>query len=186
MKLQINSFEKVYKNHVVKIDDLVIKSRVTYLIGSNGTGKSTLLKAIAGLVSYHGVITNGDSVCYLAENPSYPGAMTVNNFLNSLIKIDNGNSLDNVGELITMFNLEDKLDKVIASLSKGMLQKLNITQCLMQRKDIYLLDEPFSGLDKESVKKLMSYFEKSSSSFLISTHQLILNNKQGIEVISLD
>lgn len=186
MKLQINNFKKVYKNHIVKIDDLSIKSRVTYLIGSNGTGKSTLLKAIAKLITYEGEIINNASVCYLSENPSYPLTMTIRSFLNNLSKIDNDQSLSNIDVLLSMFDLTEKQEELIASLSKGMLQKLNIIQCLMQQKEIYLLDEPFSGLDKESVKNLMSYFKKSNSHYLISTHQLVVNNKQDIEVISLD
>jgi len=169
--IEVNNYKKVYHNTTVFIDDLVINKRVNLVIGKNGCGKSTLLKSIANLISYEGIIESKYSVCYMSEVVSYPEGISLFEFLENLNKISsNKSSINEIEYLLSLFLLYDKQSCLISTFSKGMKAKVNIIQCLMEKADVYLLDEPLSGLDKKGVACLVKYIEKSSKSFVISTH----------------
>lgn len=171
MIIKVKGFKKQYLNHLVILEDMSITKRVNLLIGQNGSGKSTLLKAIANMIKYEGEITSEGKVCIMNEVVSYPLDLDLKTFLIELNNISvNKVSEEVILKLLTSFNLEDKQDEKLQYLSKGMAAKVNIVQCLMEEADIYLLDEPFSGLDKEGVKCLVNYIKKDSSIFIISTH----------------
>lgn len=167
-RIVIRNFKKKYHNCDIKIDHLILDNKVTLFIGHNGSGKSTLLKAMANLISFRGDISPNLSYSYMPENPCFPKDTTVNNFLSKLYQL-NKNDYDYKG-LLTNFSLEEKLHEKISTLSKGMQSKLNLIQCLMQSSDIYLLDEPLSGLDEESVKILVEYIVKSEKRYIVSSH----------------
>jgi len=78
--------------------------------------------------------------------------------------------MKNLDLLLKMFNLFSKKNELLNNLSKGMKVKVNIIQCLMEEADIYLLDEPLSGLDNDSINQVLNYIENSYKYFLISTH----------------
>ncbi|PAT00988.1 hypothetical protein CI105_09065, partial [Candidatus Izimaplasma bacterium ZiA1] len=148
--LKVTNFKKVYKNCEVIIDKLEINSRISILKANNGTGKTTLLKAIFKLIDYEGkIVINSDNIAYLMENPIFPLHLSVSKFIN-LISDD----VDKSKIFINMFNMEDKTDEVIGNLSKGMRQKLNLIVILSLNKNVYLLDEPFDGLDDDSIMYL--------------------------------
>ncbi len=173
-KIEVRDFQKNYRNQQVIIADLVIKKRVNLLIGKNGSGKSTLLKSIANLITYEGTISTNKRICYMSESVSYPNDISLDDFLHNLMQISrNESSEKEIANLLKIFHLDDKVNQILNTYSKGMKAKVNIVQCLMEKADIYLLDEPFSGLDKEGVACLIDYIKKSPKSFLISTH---LNN----------
>ena len=171
MKIEIYDFSKQYKNHIVTIEDIVINGRVSLIIGQNGSGKSTLLKAMCGIIKYCGTIECNYKVCYMDEVFSYPSDIKLFTFL----KLLNSTSIspkkeEEISKLLDYFNLTDKQDDDIQSLSKGMKAKVNIIQCLLEKADIYLLDEPLSGLDKKGVELFKNYILKSKNHFVISTH----------------
>ncbi len=171
MKIKITDFLKQYKNHTVKIDDIVINGRVSLIVGQNGSGKSTLLKAIGGIIKYSGNIECDHRVCYMDEFFSFPSDIELFTFL----KLLNSTSVspkkeEYILQLLDYFNLTDKQAEDLKSLSKGMKAKVNIIQCLLEGTDIYLLDEPLSGLDKEGIELFKNYITKSKNNFVISTH----------------
>jgi energy-coupling factor transporter ATP-binding protein EcfA2 len=84
MKIKITDFLKQYKNHTVKIDDIVINGRVSLIVGQNGSGKSTLLKAIGGIIKYSGNIECDHRVCYMDEFFSFPSDIELFTFLKLL------------------------------------------------------------------------------------------------------
>ena len=183
--MKIRNFSKFYKNKEVNIKDISLNKRITFLLGVNGSGKSTLLKAIAKLISYNGKITSELSVCYLPENPSYPSSITVYEFLKNLSLIDQSTDIV-IDQDLNIFNLKQKKNTQIKNLSKGMLQKLNLIQCLFQHKELYLLDEPYSGLDKTAIKLLNNYIKTSSSNYLISTHLFDSTSFLVADVITIE
>lgn len=182
--IEIKNFTKIYKNKVITIPDIAIKSKVTLLIGKNGSGKSTILKAIAGMIKYKGTISTIKSISYMPENPSFPNEITLNQFLYNLYQIDDID-YDYKG-LLTKFSLKSKIDEYINALSKGMKAKLNLIQCLMAQKEVYLLDEPLSGLDEKSVQLLVEYIHKTDKVFIISSHLEEAFEKLDSEVIYFD
>jgi len=169
--IRITDFTKEYPKHKVVIKNLNITKRINILVGKNGSGKSTLLKAIAKLIAFNGEIVTDKKVCYMSEVAMYPKDISLDTFLSHLREI----SLSKTTRLLTdnlleNFSLLDKLNNSLDSLSKGMKAKINIVQCLMEEADIYLLDEPLSGLDKTSAKWLINYLKKSDKMYIISTH----------------
>ena len=171
MIIKVSDFIKQYKNHIVNIEDIAISGRVSLIVGINGSGKSTLLKAIGGIIKYCGNIDCNYKVCYMDEFFSFPSDINLFAFL----KLLNSTSVspkkeEDILQLLDYFKLIDKKDDDLKNLSKGMKAKVNIIQCLLEEADIYLLDEPLSGLDKEGVKLFKKYITKSKNYFLISTH----------------
>ena len=170
-KIEITKFSKKYLQHIVKLENMVISKRVNLVVGKNGSGKSTLLKAIANLIHYNGEINMNGKVCFMSEEFKYPKDIKLSLFLTLLNNISNNKSSENsLNSLLCSFKLNSKLDEKIDSLSKGMKAKVNIVQCLLEKADIYLLDEPMSGLDKEGILRLIEFIEKSNKQFIISTH----------------
>ncbi len=181
--IEINNFSKSYKNKDIKLVNIIINKKVTMLIGENGSGKSTLIKAILGLISYEGEIICPYKPSFMPEFPHFPEDITCNNFLFNLGQIHK-NDHDYLS-LCKEFSILDKIDCKISTLSKGMKSKLNLVQCLAMKADVYILDEPLSGLDKESVKKLVSYIRNSEKSYIISSHIKTAFNKLNKDVIEL-
>lgn len=171
--IKVNDFYKKYKVEEVRVDKLLITKRITILQGKNGCGKSTILKALAGLISFKGIVEQTGKVSYMSEFPSFPVDLSVNDFINGLNKISIPEICEKeINNLYSLFNLLDKTELLLSSLSKGMKAKVNLVQSLMCKADIYLLDEPLSGLDQEGVRCLMSYLKNSKNNYVISTHLL--------------
>ncbi len=182
--VQIKNAKKVYKNTILRYENIEIKNRVTLLVGSNGSGKSTLIKMINDVIQYDGEILSNVSTSYMPEVATFPKDVFVNIFLEQLCflqKIENSSFL----KLLDLFQLTTKITEPIYSLSKGMKAKLNLIQCLMKPADLYILDEPLSGLDYQAVETLVDYIKDSEKSFLISSHISSAFEEVVMEVITL-
>lgn len=184
--IKVFNFIKEYNNEVVIIKDFIIGKRITLLVGKNGSGKSTILRAIAGFIKYEGIVEVSGKVSYMSELPYFPNDLTMDEFisnLNSISKIKNKES--DIKELLILFKIEGKRKQLLSSLSKGMKAKVNLVQCLMEEADIYLLDEPISGLDKDGVNCLIKYIDNSEKIYIISTHLVSDFKDISNEVINL-
>ncbi|AIO19305.1 SkfA peptide export ATP-binding protein SkfE [Candidatus Izimaplasma bacterium HR1] len=166
--IQISNFTKKYVNKTISIHRLEIKNRVTLFIGENGSGKSTVLKALMSIISFEGEVNHSNTLSFMPENPFFPRDITVEEFLFNLSQL-NPNDYD-YKPYLTKYGLNSKKTEDISSLSKGMKAKLNLIQCLIRNSDYYLLDEPLSGLDEGSVNILVNDIKKSSKSFIVSSH----------------
>jgi ABC-2 type transport system ATP-binding protein len=170
----------------VIIKDLLFTKRITLLLGKNGSGKSTLLKAIGNLISFEGNISISGKIVYMSEFTSFPADLNVGELIYSLNDISTHKTKEEeIVKLLKMFHLYDKKSELLSSLSKGMKAKVNLVQILLEQSDIYLLDEPINGLDKDGVKCLINYLEKSDKCFVISTHLIDDFKKLKSEVVYL-
>jgi len=165
--LKVTNFKKNYRNCVVEINKLDISSRISILKANNGTGKTTLFKAVFDLIKYEGeIVVKSKNIAYLMENPIFPDHLSIECFI-KLISDNNDKSL----MFLRMFDMEGKIKEKICNLSKGMRQKLNLVIILSLDKDIFLLDEPFDGLDDDSIMYLVKYFEEDKKVYIIIDHQ---------------
>lgn len=153
---------------------LEFKRNGLYIIqGSNGKGKSTLLKSIARIYPATNGETNiniEDSCYLLQENYLIPGSLYFNITLSEHLKNDEIEDIFNLAEIlnikdkITSFEngLETILDFDDIRFSGGEKRKICILRTLFQakNKDIIFLDEPDASLDVESVEKLFNYLIK--------------------------
>lgn len=151
------------------------KSETIGILGKNGAGKTTLFNAIAGYVNFKGNIFFGDKgikpnqVSYLeTENYFYPyikGSEYLNFFKET--------KKDTLSQLAEIFSIP--LDEYVHNYSTGMKKKIAIIANYILGKPLLILDEPFNGLDFESVENLYLLINKingSKTTILISSHIL--------------
>lgn len=163
------------------------KGELIGLIGPNGAGKSTTIKAILGLLpQMEGevrLIGNQTKYAYIPEQPIFYDKLTLwehLEFAAAVYKIERDELLRKGGELLKIFNLHDVKNHYPTSFSKGMQQKIMLTVGFLIQPDIYIIDEPFVGLDPRTAKEFINMLEVERSrgaGILISTHQLDIAEK---------
>ena len=148
------------------------------LIGANGAGKSTTIQSMMGTIPFfQGEITI-DTYGYVPERPILYEYYTLWEHIDLLIRTlgQDENELKNrAKELCRVFRLNDKLYEYPIHFSKGMQQKVMLILALMPKYDLYILDEPFMGLDPQAIRKLIQLIEEYKSqgaAILMSTHAL--------------
>ena len=168
--IRLENVKKTYKKATLSYPNIEINAPYALLIGQNGSGKTTLLKAISNLIHYQGTIHRSVKCLFSEENPHFPEDMIVKEYLSIIQELTRLTSLNRFNQLLKIFELNDHLDKPFKALSKGMRQKVHLTQTLMIPKQLYLLDEPTSGLDQTALKQLVNWLKDESAQILISTH----------------
>ncbi|MEM4522286.1 MAG: ABC transporter ATP-binding protein [Nitrososphaeria archaeon] len=169
----------------------VRQGEILGLIGPNGSGKTTTLKIILGLLKKDRGVVNvlgydidkepfkyKQFVGYVPEAAVIPEYLTAYEFLYYVGRIRNvpENVLkDKIDSLLKIFDLLDKKRALIISLSKGMKQKLVFLSSLICEPKLLLLDEPFIGIDPEGqyeIKSVLKSLSENGCSILLSTHLL--------------
>lgn len=186
--LEIQGLSKSYGKNLA-VDDVsftVPDGQIGILLGPNGAGKSTIIKSIAGLLRYKGVIriqgfparqTEAKKVFgYVPEIPNMFDALTVREHIEYIrMAYQSGITDEEVEKILKDFEMEDKQDKLGNELSKGMMQKVSICCALAVKPKVILLDEPMVGLDPAAIKMLKEVVLKlrdQGVTVLISTHML--------------
>ncbi|TCP30579.1 ABC-2 type transport system ATP-binding protein [Scopulibacillus darangshiensis] len=154
------------------------------LIGANGSGKSTTLKLIAGLIrpTKGKVLVNGRAsnrfncrdISYLSELDVYYSFFTVEETVKFYASQYKDFNTKKAQEILTFMNLDPK--QKVKHLSKGNRGRLKIVLTLAREAPVILMDEPLSGLDpmvRDSiVKGLISFIDLEHQTVLITTHEI--------------
>ena len=138
------------------------------IIGINGTGKSTLLKIIAGEEepdTGEVIYQNGLKILYLPQNPEFPGEGTLESYA---LKGDPQTDWQ-VQSYLNILGLTD-LDIPLSALSGGQKRKVAMAWTLSQEFDVLLLDEPTNHLDFEMTAWLEDYLRNMNKTLLMVTH----------------
>ncbi|MBE7302257.1 ATP-binding cassette domain-containing protein [Staphylococcus epidermidis] len=175
----------------------VPKHSITLVNGKNGSGKSITLKIIAGLITqFDGSLLINGKISYAVDIFPNNLSLTINEYFEFLLKVHSNNQTKvKLNYLINHLKLSSFLNQKLKDCSKGTKQKVNVIQCLIKNADIYILDEPFSGLDQNATKFLINYLDwlKLSSTIILTSHELnqlinitthILNIETGIFYIN--
>jgi ABC-2 type transport system ATP-binding protein len=144
------------------------------VVGRNGSGKTTLFKCIAGLemfigsIAYDGGILK-NQVGYLPTVPYFLSNMTGYEYLVLLCNARGVSRKD-----IALYNIFDlPLDKYAEIYSTGMQKKLAITGLLLQKNEVFILDEPFNGVDIASnlmIQEILNGLKALGKTVIISSH----------------
>lgn len=146
------------------------------IIGSNGAGKTTMIKSILGLVPYRGKIRSSlkpEEIAVHMQFNEYTDSMAIKYIMEAILqtKISANQKLQ---ELIHYFEFEDCLKKKYSKLSGGQKQRFTIIMILMQDAPLTFYDEVTSGLDFETrqklVEKLVEWYRGKDSSLCIVSH----------------
>ena len=161
------------------------------LIGLNGAGKSTTINEIIGLLTpYKGQITiDGVSLVddsqtyrqkigYIPETPSLYEELTLREHLETVLMaydLDVTEGMARADKYLKLFRLEEKLDWFPTQFSKGMKQKVMIICAFIVNPSLFIVDEPFLGLDPLAISDLIELLAEEKSqgkAILMSTHVL--------------
>ena len=173
------ALEKKYSNFSVTIEPgQVRKGEVLGIIGANALGKTTMMKMIAGAEKPDsGSI---DKKVKIAYKPQYLSGDTDVDVI-SLLNKANGGIVEGSQEeeqIVDPLKIKKLYNKSIRNLSGGELQKVSIVTCLLQKVDLYALDEPSAFLDVEdriAVAKFLQKFARSyGKSAIVIDHDLLL------------
>lgn len=168
-----------------KVDLELAPGKIIGLVGENGSGKSTTLKLIAGLIRPSGgeILINGNKVnrsianqvSYLSELDEYYSFHTVRSAIDFFAsQFPDDFNKEKAEEIRTFMKLDP--DTKLKHLSKGNRGRLKIVISLSREVPVILLDEPLSGLDplvRDSiVKGLISFIDLDNQIVLITTHEI--------------
>ncbi|MFA1714955.1 ABC transporter ATP-binding protein [Peribacillus frigoritolerans] len=179
--------KKISKNYGRKkiLDDVSFtanKGEVTCLIGINGVGKTTTLKAIMGLTPYKGEILIDDKkmtkdsyekITFIPDAPTMLPQMTIKQAMVFMSDFYTSWNLERANQLMGFFKLKE--ENRISELSKGNTAKLNLMLGLSLDVDYVLMDEPFSGIDMFSREQIADVFAShliEDRGVIITTHEI--------------
>ena len=184
------------KKIIENINIEIPKGSITALIGLNGAGKSTTIKHILGLlrpmdgeIKVNGITIRENnekyrkSISYIPESPVLYDELTLEEHIN-LTAMAYGLNMKEAWEkadvLLKLFKLSDKKKFFPVHFSKGMKQKVMIICSFLVEPNLYIIDEPFLGLDPIAINDLINLMcEKrdNGASILMSTHILATAEK---------
>jgi len=194
LPIEINKLSKIYKGKrgrkVIALDELTLQIRageVFGFLGPNGAGKSTTIKTMVGLImaSEGSVKIFGqpatDAACrqrigYLPENPAFYDFLSARQYLHlvgSCFGMDKDLISTRSDQVLQFLDLCHADGRPIRGYSKGMVQRLGLAQALLHDPDLYILDEPMSGLDplgRALVKEIMNDLKTRGKTVFFSTH----------------
>lgn len=186
--ITIQNLNKTYeKQQVLKNIHIELKNNsIIALLGPNGSGKTTLIKCLLGLVipdknselylnqkKIEFNLTKYLNIGYIPQTPYFSSNLKVKDLIDYLVSFEKQNP-EYLNNLIKDLNINEFLHKKIGELSGGMKQKINLLQCFMSQRDIYILDEPTASLDPYHSYYLKNLIrtKKENSLILFTTHIL--------------
>jgi Cu-processing system ATP-binding protein len=198
--IEIQQLHKNFgKVEVLKGVDLEIASGGIFaVLGPNGSGKTTMIKSILGMViPDKGTIeidaknilkkyAYRDNINYLPQIANFPNNLTVNELINMIKDLRNKPASDQ--SLIARFALAPFLDKKLGNLSGGTRQKVNILLTFMFDSDLIILDEPTTGLDPISLlqlKEIIRAEKEKEKTILITSHIISFVEEMADQIVFL-
>ena len=159
------------------VDFEVHPGEVTLLVGGNGSGKTSLLRLLAGLTRpTRGRIERRTGVGFVAHQSMLYEALTGRENLRFVAKLVDASAAGRVDGLLDQMGLANAADQRVGTYSRGMVQRLAIARALLSQPDLLLLDEPLTGLDQaavQTVTKVLVEQKALGRAIVIATHQLI-------------
>ena len=187
--LELTDCEKKYGGRLVlRIPTLKLNKGIYWLQGINGSGKTTFLRMLAGMIPFQGdILFDGISLRHkalsfrrrvsLAEaEPLYPAFIRGDELVEFYREIRRSPAYE-TQRLADLFQIDNYLSAPTGSYSSGVTKKLSLLLALIGHAPLILLDEPLATLDYEAIQKLpeiiREYHREWGCSFIFSSHQAI-------------
>ncbi|WP_131005627.1 ABC transporter ATP-binding protein [Clostridioides difficile] len=189
---------KIRKIETIKnVSFNIEKGKITALLGINGVGKSTMLKAIAGLINIDSgeIRIDGEKINEKVYNKLAFVPDVQSHFSNTTIKetfefmeiFYSKWNKEKSKEMMDIFKLDE--DEIIDNLSKGNIARVKLILGFCQDPEYILLDEPFTGIDlfkrEEFIGVIAQYMEENQA-IIITTHEIVEIESLVDEVVILD
>ncbi len=192
MSLELNNICKKYNKKKQVLNNLCLEiqnNTVCSIVGTNGVGKSTLIKSILGLIKIDsGYIKYNDQeitnlikqgkVGYLPEYLDFSKSILLYDYLRdmSIIKGMNKHTAEErINSLLEMFDLKKNAYESIYKFSKGMKKKVGFIQAVLNSPELLILDEPTDGLDPKSRRTMLKFIKDLTTqncTVIITSHIL--------------
>lgn len=200
--MELLEIKNLYKNYGEKqvlnnITLTVPRGKIIGLLGKNGTGKTTLIKLINGLLTptEGEIIFEGEkigpqsklNIAYLPERTYLDKSMTINETLKFFKEFYSNFDIDKAKDLLKKLDLDE--NQKIIKMSKGMQEKVQLVLVMSIKADLYILDEPLGGVDPATrdyiLDTILTNFNEGAS-IIISTHLISDIERILDEVIFID
>lgn len=183
--IEVRDIHKKYRRRKVLdgVSFQIEKGEITCLIGTNGAGKSTIMKAIMGLTPFRKgeIIIDGqklgreryEKISFIPDHLTMPPAMKLDEAMVFMADFYRNWNEERAKELMSFFQLEGK--ERIGNLSKGTAAKFNLLLGLALDTEYVLMDEPFSGIDMFSRALITDVFSShliEDRGVLMTTHEI--------------
>lgn len=191
--LQTKDLSKVYRKRTKRVTALeglsfdLPRGEVFGFLGPNGAGKSTTIKILTGqtrATSGHaellghpvGAVAARQRLGYLPENPSFYDFLSGREYLRFIARcfaLGQEKYQTRIDEVLAQVDLTAAADRMIRTYSKGMVQRLGIAQTLVHDPELFIFDEPMSGLDpmgRALVKEIIKNLKRDGKTVFFSTH----------------
>mgnify|MGYP001562218724 FL=1 len=205
--LSLNNIYFSYKvNSNVVLNDVNVSfqgGKVTALLGINGSGKTTLLKILCGIIkNYDGSIIFNNKIIdninfikykkvvgYMPEFLQFYPDMKVIEVLRYFNFLKGNFDNSTIVDILITVGLKNHYEKKVKELSKGMKQKLNLAQAIVNNPSIVLFDEPSNGFDCDSILmfyRILKRLANNGSIVILSTHHIseVYNNVDNVVILS--
>tara|TARA_B100000941_G_scaffold77819_1_gene53125 strand:+ start:14492 stop:15088 length:597 start_codon:yes stop_codon:yes gene_type:complete len=178
--LKVRNLSKSFSNSSIlkDVNFTLDKGKICAVVGSNGSGKTTFLKCLSGLMSYdEGVIDfiSQNGHLFLSDKLNIFGDLTIEQNLEVLTRYYNQDfNRASFKESLKLLNINQYRELPLKFLSRGNLQRNKLCVAINLNWDYLLIDEPFSNLDYAGIKIFKDIFENFKSenkSIIFSTHQ---------------
>lgn len=176
------TYQRNYRSILKQVNLTVQSGKIIGLLGANGAGKTTLMRLIVGGAKGHGTIKiDGDStelghkraVSYTGNLAGFNSNWRITQVVDFYQMAYPDFSTERFTELQAFMELDLQLR--LSALSKGMHEKLAIALALSRQTSLYLLDEPFSGIDSMSRKRIISsilQWKPADATIILSDHYI--------------
>lgn len=188
--INIEHISKIFGGKVI-FDDVscgISEGEKIGVIGINGTGKTTLLRVLAGLEQPDEgqVITqNGIRIAYLQQNPAFPEEKTVLSYVTDGMWDMDWILQSEAKSMLNQLGIVDH-EQPLAELSGGQRRKAALVRTLVQDFDVLLLDEPTNHLDNEMLTWLEDYLNRYKGTVIMVTHDRYFLDRVSNRILELD